>query len=424
MMSADGGAAPPARARRAQRLTDRSRSELADIAAVVLGLLLARLALAALTGQWPWLAYNPYNSYNLQARGWLAGRLDLGQDYPWLELAIYQEKYYVSFPPFPSAVLLPFAVLCGEATPDAWIALAFSVLAAVHAVRIARCFTRDSRVVCGSALALLTANGYLFLCLNGWVWFFAQNICFALTLAAIDHALHGRGAASLALWACAVGCRPMMILLLPVLLVLLWRAMPEAARERTAFLRLCALWLILPALIGGSYAALNWARFGHPLEFGHNYLPEFQRAEQGQFSLTYAWEHLLQWLRPLPLTDEGRLDIPVSDGMPVWLTTPLLFSAGAEWVAARRRRERASGAMAWLLPLVTAAYLFIILCHRTLGGWQFGNRYVVDVLPMLYLALLAERPERGRLDGLHLSLAVFGCVMHAVGTAALYNAWI
>ena len=31
-----------------------------------------------------------YNSYALQADSWRQGRLDLGQDYPWLELAIYQ----------------------------------------------------------------------------------------------------------------------------------------------------------------------------------------------------------------------------------------------------------------------------------------------------------------------------------------------
>ena len=43
--------------------------------------------------------------------------------------------------------------------------------------------------------------------------------------------------------------------------------------------------------------ALNAARFGNPMEFGHNYLPEFVRAEKGQFSLSYAMGHLKQLLR-------------------------------------------------------------------------------------------------------------------------------
>ena len=57
--------------------------------------LLAMLSVAAFTGFWPW-SRNPYSSYVLQACSWLEGRLDLGQDYPWLELAIYEGKYYVS----------------------------------------------------------------------------------------------------------------------------------------------------------------------------------------------------------------------------------------------------------------------------------------------------------------------------------------
>ena len=51
----------------------------------------------AFTGFWP-NQDNPYKSYSLQAMAWLNGRLDLGQDYPWLELAVFQERYYVSFP--------------------------------------------------------------------------------------------------------------------------------------------------------------------------------------------------------------------------------------------------------------------------------------------------------------------------------------
>ena len=52
-------------------------------------------------------------------------------------------------------------------------------------------------------------------------------------------------------------------------------------------------WLIVPALLAISYMALNDARFGNPFEFGHNYLPEFQRAEKGQFSLEYLEQKLV-----------------------------------------------------------------------------------------------------------------------------------
>lgn len=60
------------------------------------------------TGQWPWKS-QPYNSYILQAQSWLEGRLDLGRDYPYLELAIFNNKYYCKL----SAVsVLCYAAVC------------------------------------------------------------------------------------------------------------------------------------------------------------------------------------------------------------------------------------------------------------------------------------------------------------------------
>ena len=56
-----------------------------------LTVLLAMLSISAFTGFWPWSG-NPYSSYILQAQSWLRGRLDLGQDYAWLELAIRDGK--------------------------------------------------------------------------------------------------------------------------------------------------------------------------------------------------------------------------------------------------------------------------------------------------------------------------------------------
>lgn len=104
---------------------------------VPLALLGTFWVIAAFTGQWPWQS-NPYNSYALQTDSWLKGRLDLGQNYEWLELAIYQGKYFVSFPPFPSYVLIPFVVLFGTNTPDHLIALAVTIIGCIYAVKLYR----------------------------------------------------------------------------------------------------------------------------------------------------------------------------------------------------------------------------------------------------------------------------------------------
>ena len=111
------------------------------------------------TGQWPWKS-QPYNSYILQAQSWLEGRLDLGRDYPYLELAIFNNKYYVSFPPFPSYVMLPF-VLIGWNSCDSMIAFAVSLLGAVYAFKILKHFDIESKTAIFFALLLTVGSNWL-----------------------------------------------------------------------------------------------------------------------------------------------------------------------------------------------------------------------------------------------------------------------
>lgn len=66
------------------------------------------------------LSYNCWDSYSLQAMSWLSGRLDMGKNYEWLELAVYNGKYYLSFPPLPSVVMLPLVLLSARGRPAIW----------------------------------------------------------------------------------------------------------------------------------------------------------------------------------------------------------------------------------------------------------------------------------------------------------------
>ena len=143
--------------------------------------LLALAVAAAMTGEWCWQE-NGYNSYALQADAWLHSRLDLGQDYPWLELAIYQERYYVNFPPFPSYLLLPFSVFCGKQTPDGFISLLFSLIGVWACVSLARKAGQNPVQAVLLTLCLYLGTGYLFIALTPAVWFFAQTLCFNLCI--------------------------------------------------------------------------------------------------------------------------------------------------------------------------------------------------------------------------------------------------
>lgn len=395
---------------------------------ILAAFLLVALACIALTGQGFLGTDQFYNSYSLQARAWLDGRLDLadGASYSWLELAIRDGKYYVSFPPFPSLVLLPLVAVFGVHTPDTLVALIFAALACFHAVRLCQLLLPRRRYAAYWALGLLLCNGYLFLCLNGWVWFLAQNICFALSLASLHHAVKGRGLLSLAAWAAAVGCRPMTAIFGPFLLWLLWREIRAQKPGVSLFSAVAERlhWAILPLLLALFYMALNFLRFGNPLEFGHNYLPEFSQYG-AQFSLSYIAPNLATLMRP-PQFAGGRLIPYTIEGWGVWLLNPMLFVGIGVWLCGCRQNR--GGASLWLLPLSCLACLVVILMHRTLGGWQFGNRYMVDLLPWVFFGILIHHPQTPGGCGLLVKLSgpsmLLAGLLQTVGTVATYLHWI
>lgn len=389
--------------------------------------LLALLAIMMFTGYWP-MHHNPYNSYVRQACAWLEGRLDLadGANLTWLELAIHEGKYYVSFPPFPSYVILPFAAIWGLDFQDAWLALAVTALGVCYTCAIYRRVCRDHRGLFW-IMFLYFGTGFLFIAFNGWVWFIAQNMCFTLSLMAIYHAMRGQGTVSLTSWACAVGCRPMVMLYLPVLLWLLYRNQrrryPQDAPWRIILRRW--YWVIGPAVLGASYMLLNYLRFGDVLEFGHNFLPEFTRAEHGQFSILYIWDNILALLRlPGWINPEERLSFYYMNGMAFWLTNPFLITMSVAWIIALRSRPRKSPALMLMLPLLTLVYVLIICAHRTLGGWHFGNRYLLDIMPWLFFAFLHWKPRRDTFASWNIPVAFFAAAVNLIGTVATYNKWL
>lgn len=385
----------------------------------VLGVLFVMVISGLFTGEWP-VGRSMYPSYSLQAQAWLEGRLDLGRDYIELELAIFDGKYYVSFPPFPSYVLLPFVAVFRDRVPENAIAWAVTLLGALYAVRLYQMTRRDGRSGFW-VLFLYLGTGYLFISVNAWVWFIAQTMCFTLSLMALVHAKKGQGGIALACWACAVGCRPMAALYLPLLVWLLWQARGSVTFWQ--WVRRRWYWAVPTLLIAGSYMALNYARFGNPIEFGHNYLPEFVLAEHGQFSLSYIPEHIELLLR-LPAWDAywNRAAFYTLETQAFWLINPMVFCFAAAWAYGLVKRR--SAPTLWMLPVMAAAHVFIICCHKTLGAWQFGNRYLLDLLPWLFYGLLVWMPEDDRFIRWSEPLFVWGFAINVVGTIATYNQWI
>ena len=384
----------------------------------------------AFTGKWIW-SDNPYRSFALQADAWLNGRLDLenGADYTYLELAIYNGKYFVSFPPFPSYVLLPIVFFTGINAPDGYVNLIFSLVGIIYAYKLGKALLGEDKKDAAFILALLAYIGSntMYFISTSWVWFFAQNLSFTLSIMALYYAVKGMPGWSLAFWACAVGCRPFQVLFLPVMVLLLVRCWKDNEAEYSFFNKIKKEWYkgIPCAVIALSYCILNYARFGNITEFGHNYLPEFTREENGQFSFAYLAGNLKNMFR-LPVSAEGSdaLNFYNCDGVAFWLVNPI-FVLLIITVIYRICKVRNRDTLISVLVIATVCVHIVLLCmHRTLGGWHFGNRYTCDAIPLALTGILLSIPRDKRFLPVPKLIFVFGFALNIVGTVAAYNNWL
>ena len=347
--------------------------------------LLAWLAVLALLSRL--CGYDPfgtsaYNTYTLQALAWREGRTWLSQDYPHLELAIFGGRYYVSFPPVPSVPLFLLSFFCGANTPDGLLVKLYA-LGAFSGIY----WWASRRVHIGPALfwasAFVFASSLLPLMLIGAVWYQAQLLAFLCTVLAVLFAERKRPTPSLILYALAVGCRPFNAVAGLAVAALLWhRRVPW----KKWIPGVCA-----GLAIGLCYGLYNLARFGSFFEFGHNYLPEFTRSEHGQFSLAYFWDNAKLVFTGMPFVN-GQF---AQFGFNLFLANPI-FLLLAVWVVADIVRRRIRPAQVAAL-VAMAAQLFLLMLHKSFGGFQFGLRYTADLIPCaLAYFVLSGRHRRVR----------------------------
>ena len=362
------------------------------------------------------LGHAVHDSFTLQALAWRKGMLSLGQDYPWLELAIYNNDWYVSFPSVPALVMLPLTLLFGEATPNTLMTGLYFLGAYFAAYALARRWRKPNEA-CFMALFMTLGCNLLDLSLTGDVWNQAQLLCFFLTAvfaAGITGKSRAGWAIGLGCLALSVGCRPFQAVFVPFALYRLYQNVRGDRDLPRALMRMIP-YVIFPAMVALALGAYNYARFGNPLEFGHNYLPEFTRdPNQPQLGLKYI-AHNVQNLLRMPWMNEGRLEFVRFDGFAFWMCNPIYVSLPvALLLRGAHRRLDATDA---ILCVSFAAEIFLLLMHKTFGGWQFGARYLCDLIPMM---LLVELRGRRRTAPWEAAIGLFAIAFNLYGTVVFH----
>jgi len=376
-----------------------------------------------------------------QAQAWLEGRLDIAPDVlPNLEDWAcvrrdgdsYQRctrpndpanRWYVSFPPFPALLMVPFVAVNGYQLNDTSFGVIVGALAVALFYALLRLLTRDGESVRSeqenAVLALLFGFGTLFFycAIRGEVWFSAEVLGTALTCIYMRNAVkaHRPLLAGFA-WSMAVLTRAPLFFtgLFFVLEALFPENLPwgeQWAKVRTQpgpVLRKLLLFGAGAAPLGLTGAWFNHARFGKLSEFGHafffNNRVNADIDQYGLFNLHYLGRNIESAFLMLPKLSTQPLRLAYDpNGLTLLLTLPLLV-----FLFVPKEKPRLSRAL-WLTVAVTA---LPGLLYQNNGYMQFGFRFSLDYTPyLLTLFALGGWSLRHR------------AVMAAAALGVLVNTW-
>lgn len=376
------------------------------------------------------LEHTPFNHFALLADSWLHHRLDLGGPPPGYaqnnDFASYGGKWFVTFPPFPAVLLLPF-VWWAKNVEDVrdgqlfiWLsgvgpAVLFLVLEKLR--RTGRSCRSEKADV---ALSLLFAFGtvYFFTALQGTVWFAAHVVSVGVAALYLLFALDAEHPVLAGLMI-GVGFLTRTPLLFAVPLFLF-----EATRiallpspggflqrlDKAKLARSLALFAAPVALCIALALVHNRARFGRFFEFGYEYLTVAWQARMkrwGLFNYHFLARNLGVMLTGLPFYDPGsRTPFQINQhGLALWVTTPLyLFLVWPKKVSP----------LAVALYVTAAAVAIPGLFYQNTGWMQFGYRFSNDFAIFLFALLAITGHRFGKLFVL---AAVWSVAVNAFGAA-------
>lgn len=355
-----------------------------------------------------------YYTYTLQALAWRSGKVSLGQDYSWLELAVFNGDWYVSFPPVPSVPLFFLTFLFDNNTPDNLLVKLYVLIGCLAIWRMLKAAGYDRLSAAAFALLCSFASCLLALTTDGAVWYQAQTLAFCLTCLSLSCAWRGRITFSLVCYALAVGCRPFNVMYGIPLIALYYSKCREKEMPFRSMLKKAAPGILLGLLIAACYGWYNAVRFGNPLEFGHNYLPEFSTQGGVQFSLKHIANNLRSFVLRLPFYDGSNGWELQKFGFCFLIANPILLLM-LIWTVSDILHRRCSWQKATLI-CTFLMHLFFLLLHRTFGGYQFGARYTCDLLP--YAALYLAFPgHKRKINPPEIAVLIFAMFFSVYGAA-------
>ncbi len=301
-----------------------------------------------------------------------------------------KRTWYVSFPPGPAVLMLPFVAVGGLKFWD----VLFTVLLAgfipmLLVANLDELRGRDQgrgveHLLAAAALAF--ASPLSFVAPHGSVWFTAQVVAVLGLVIYLGGAWETRRPmlAGLGL-AMAMSARPHLLFAGLFFALEWWRG----ERDWRALMRFA----IPVGVVGLALATHNYVRFSSPFEFGHRFLDirwQTRMQEIGMFDPSYVPRNLRAMLAIPPRSNPEWPYLRVSiHGLALPLVAPWLVTVAAARQPLPQRLGLGLAALACALPSVF---------YQNTGQLQVSYRFALDWLPMLMFALVAGGglADRGR----------------------------
>ncbi|HEY5924758.1 MAG TPA: hypothetical protein VIV11_23925 [Kofleriaceae bacterium] len=337
--------------------------------------------------------------------------------------ATRETTWYMSFPPLPTLLMIPSALISGRAGNDVIPTLLIAALILPLCLLLLRRLAEAglSQRSVRDDLWLVFTLGFgsvlFFSAVQGKVWYTAHVVGVVLALVYACASIEAKRPiiAGLAFGAAALTRTPMAFMV-PLFLFEAWRMTEGEWRAR---LKLMIKPLIKFAVPAAAFAIAgmiyNYVRFNSPTEFGHTYLEVRQAAQIEQWGLLsyhYLSRNLTVAFALLPELPGRAPWIQIGGhGLALWFTTPILLYL--LWPRDKPALHRA-------LWITVACVALPSLLYQNSGWVQFGYRFSLDYMVFLIMLLaIGARP----LTRLAKGLMIAGVVINLFGAWSFDRDW-
>jgi len=330
--------------------------------------------------------------------------------------------WYMSFPPLPTLLMVPSALISGRAGNDVIPTLLVAALILPLALLVLRRLAdaglsrRTVREDLWLVAALAFGSVLFFSAVQGKVWYTAHVVGVALALVYAWASIEAKHpfVAGLALGAAALTRTPMAFMF-PLFLFELWRTAPVDRSVVGALWRPLVKFAVPVVVFAAAGMIYNAIRFGSPTEFGHTYLEVRQAAQIEQWGLMsyhYLSRNLAVAFTLLPELPGRAPWLQIGGhGLALWVTTPLVLYV--LWPHERPEIHRA-------LWLTIACVAVPVLLYQNSGWVQFGYRFSLDYMVFVIMLLaVGGRP----LTRVAKALIIAGIAINLFGAWSFDRRW-